>query len=83
MDPIERPRSAEAAVEEANRLVRAQEAEITRMRLAGLNVSRAETLLRAYKEGARLAEEASRTCRRHSQLPCVNILAPPRPLLLK
>ena len=57
MDPIERLRSAEAAVEEANRLVRAQEAEITRMRLAGLNVSRAETLLRAYKEGARLAEE--------------------------
>jgi hypothetical protein len=57
MDPIERLRSAEAAVEEANRLVRAQEAEITRMRLAGLNVSRAETLLRAYKEGTRLAEE--------------------------
>ena len=57
MDPITRLRTAEAAVEEANRLVRAQEAEIARMRLAGLNVSRAETLLRAYEEGARLAQE--------------------------
>ncbi len=45
------------AVEEAYRLVRAQEAEVERMRLAGLDVSRAETLLRAYREGARLAED--------------------------
>lgn len=57
MDPIERLRSAEAAVEEAHRLVRAQEAEVARMRSAGLDISRAETLLRAYKEGARLAKE--------------------------
>ena len=57
MNPIERLRSAEAAIEEAHNLIRAQEAEVARMRLAGLNVSRAETLLRAYKEGARLAEE--------------------------
>jgi hypothetical protein len=57
MNPIERLRSAEAAVEEAHHLIRAQGAEVARMRLAGLNVSRAETLLRAYKEGARLAEE--------------------------
>ena len=57
MDQIERVRSAEAAVEEARRLIRAQEAEVARMRLAGVDVSRAETLLRAYKEGARLAEE--------------------------
>jgi len=56
MDQIERVRSAEA-VEEARRLIRAQEAEVARMRLAGVDVSRAETLLRAYKEGARLAEE--------------------------
>jgi hypothetical protein len=57
MDQIERVKSAEAAVEEARRLIRAQEAEVARMRLAGVDVSRAETLLRAYKEGARLAEE--------------------------
>ena len=57
MDQIERVRSAEAAVEEARRLIRAQEAEIARIRLAGLDVGRAETLLSAYKEGARLAEE--------------------------
>jgi hypothetical protein len=57
MDQIERVRSAETAVEEARRLIRAQEAEVARMRLAGVDVSRAETLLRAYKEGARLAEE--------------------------
>lgn len=57
MDPIERLRAADAAVKEAHCLVRAQEAEVARMRWAGLDVSRAETLLRAYKEGARLAEE--------------------------
>ena len=57
MDQIDRVKSAEAAVGEAHRLVRAQEAEVARMRLAGLDVSRAETLLRAFKEGARLAEE--------------------------
>jgi hypothetical protein len=57
MDPIERLRSAEVAVEEARRLIRAQEAEVARMRMAGLDANRAETLLRAYKEGARLAEE--------------------------
>ena len=57
MDQIERVRSSEAAVEEARRLIRAQEAEVARMRFAGVDVSRAETLLRAYKEGARLAEE--------------------------
>jgi hypothetical protein len=57
MDPFARLRSAEAAVEEALRLIRAQETEVARMRSAGLNVSRAEELLRAYKEGARLAEE--------------------------
>jgi hypothetical protein len=57
MDSNERLRFAEMAVEEAYRLVRAQEAEVERMRLAGLDISRAETLLRAYKEGVRLAEQ--------------------------
>lgn len=57
MDSIERLRIAEAAVEEAHRLIRTQEAEVARMRSAGLDFSRAESLLRAYKEGARLAEE--------------------------
>jgi hypothetical protein len=57
MDQVERVRSAEAAVEEAHRLIGAQELEVARMRLAGCDVSRAETLLRAFKEGARLAEE--------------------------
>jgi hypothetical protein len=57
MDPIERLRAAEATVKEAQCLVRAQEAEVVRMRWAGLDVSHAETLLRAYKEGVRLAEE--------------------------
>jgi hypothetical protein len=57
MDLIERLRSAKAAVEDAHRLVCAQEAEVARMGSAGLDVSRAEALLRAYREGARLAEE--------------------------
>jgi hypothetical protein len=57
MDPFERLRSAEAAVEEARGLIRAQEAEVARIRSAGLDARQAETLLRAYKEGARLAEE--------------------------
>jgi uncharacterized coiled-coil DUF342 family protein len=57
MERMERLRSAQAAVDEAHRLLRAQEAEIARLKLAGVNVSRAETLLRAFKEGARLAEE--------------------------
>ena len=57
MDPNERLRFAQMAVEEAYRLVRAQEAEVERMRLVGLDISRAETLLRAYKEGVRLAEQ--------------------------
>jgi hypothetical protein len=57
MDSNERLRFAEMAVEEAYRLVRAQEAEVERMRLAALDISRAETLLRAYKEGVRLAEQ--------------------------
>jgi hypothetical protein len=57
MDPFELLRSAEAAVEEAQGLIRAQEAEVARIRSAGLDASQAETLLRAYKEGARLAEE--------------------------
>jgi hypothetical protein len=57
MDLFERLRAAKAAVEDAHRLIHAQEAEVARMRLAGLDVSRAETLLGAYKQGARLAEE--------------------------
>jgi hypothetical protein len=57
MDQIERVRSAEAAVEEAHRLVRSQEVEVARMRLAGADVRRAEKLLHAYREGARLAEQ--------------------------
>ena len=36
-------------------LARAQEAEINRMRAAGLDVKRAEALLSAYKEALRLA----------------------------
>lgn len=57
MSPIERLRSAQAAVDEAHRLIHAQEAEVVRMRGAGVDISRAETLLRAYREAARLAEE--------------------------
>jgi len=57
MDLFERLRFAEAAVEEAKRLVRAQEAEVTRMKATGLDASRAEMLLRAYREGVRLAGE--------------------------
>jgi hypothetical protein len=57
MNQIERVKSAEAAVEEAYRLIGAQELEVARMRLARSEVGRAETPLRAYKEGARLAEE--------------------------
>jgi hypothetical protein len=57
MNPFERLRSAEVALAEAHSLVRAQEAEVIRMKLAGVDVGHAETLLRAYKEGARLAEE--------------------------
>jgi hypothetical protein len=50
-------REAEHAVIEANRLVRAQEAEVTRMRRVGLDTAHAEALLCAYREGARLAQE--------------------------
>jgi hypothetical protein len=48
---------AEYAVKEADRLVRAQEAEVTRMRRAGIDTTHAEALLCAYREGARLAQE--------------------------
>jgi hypothetical protein len=44
MDQIERMRSAEAAVEEARSLIRAQEAEVTRIRLTGMDVTRAQPL---------------------------------------
>jgi len=50
-------RQVEQAVIEANRLVRAQEGEVTRMQMAGLDITHAEALLCAYREGARLAQE--------------------------
>jgi hypothetical protein len=50
-------RQAEHAVIEAKRLVRAQEAQVTRMQMAGLDTTHAEALLYAYREGARLAQE--------------------------
>jgi hypothetical protein len=50
---LERLGSAEAALQEALRLVQVQETEIGRT----IKASRAGALLRAYKEGARLAGE--------------------------
>jgi hypothetical protein len=50
-------RQAGHDVKEANRLVPAQEAEVTRMRRVGLDTAHAEALLCAYREGARLAQE--------------------------
>jgi hypothetical protein len=48
---------ADQAVQAAHSLIRAQEADIGRMREAGLNTQRAEALLHAYRDGARLTEE--------------------------
>jgi hypothetical protein len=50
-------RSAEQVLRAAQGLVRAQEAEVRRMRGAGLDTMRAESLLAAYREGVRLAIE--------------------------
>jgi len=52
---IESLRQAEEVVAEANRLRRSQEQEVARLRLAGISAARAETLLAAYRKGARLA----------------------------
>jgi hypothetical protein len=48
---------AEKDAEDANRLLRAQEVEVARMSLAGRSVMDAQTLLSAFREAARLAEE--------------------------
>jgi hypothetical protein len=42
-------------VEEAEKLIRAQEEEVARMRSAGLDTRHAEGLLEAYRESARIA----------------------------
>jgi len=42
-------------IEEAEKLVRAQEQEVARMRSAGLDTRHAEGLLAAYRESARIA----------------------------
>jgi hypothetical protein len=57
MEELERLRIALTAAEEARHLVRAQEIEVARMKAAGLDATRAETLLRVFTEGARLADE--------------------------
>jgi hypothetical protein len=54
---------AEKAVQDANRLVRAQEMEVARISLAGLRIIRAQTLLSAFRETARLAEERKKCSR--------------------
>lgn len=51
----------EETIRIAEALAAAQEAEIARMRKAGLDVSRAEALLLAYREALRLATEKHRT----------------------
>jgi hypothetical protein len=48
---------ATQAVKDADNLMRMQEAEVTRMREAGLNTKRAEALLAAYRDGVRYATE--------------------------
>lgn len=57
MDHEEEVQAADQAVQAAHSLIRAQEADVDRMRAVGLNTQRAEALLHAYREGARLAEE--------------------------
>jgi hypothetical protein len=49
--------AASEAVRDANGLVRHQEAEVIRMREAGLNTQQAEALLAAYRDGVRFATE--------------------------
>lgn len=51
------PQQIEEVLRIAEALARAQEAEIHRMRAAGLDVKQAETLLSAYREALRLAAE--------------------------
>jgi hypothetical protein len=51
----------EQTIRIAEALAAAQEAEITRMREAGLDVSRAEALLSAYREALRLPTERQRS----------------------
>lgn len=57
MDMAQSLKQAEHAVEKANCLVRAQEALVAKMNMLGLDAKRAEALLAAFREGARLAEE--------------------------
>jgi hypothetical protein len=53
----------EETIRIAEALAAAQKAEISRMREAGLDVSRAEALLSAYREALRLATERHRSLR--------------------
>lgn len=48
-------------------LVQAQEATVAQMKADGLNASRAEILLEAYRQGARLAEARRQALRARSE----------------
>lgn len=54
----------ESLVEEARKLVQAQEQEVERLRAAGHDTKRAEGLLDAYRESARIAAERKRELER-------------------
>jgi hypothetical protein len=62
-------REIEEMVRLAQALANAQEAEIRRMREAGLDVSRAEALLLAYREALRIAADRHRALLERSEHP--------------
>jgi hypothetical protein len=53
----ERLAAASVLVEEARKLIAAQEQEVARMRAAGLNPGKAQGLLDAYRASLRLADQ--------------------------
>ena len=54
----------ESLLEEARKLIQAQEQEVERLRAAGQDPKRAEGLLDAYRESARIAAERKRELER-------------------
>ncbi len=54
----------ESLLEEARKLIQAQEREVESLRAAGQNTKRAEGLLDAYRESARIAAERKRELER-------------------
>lgn len=56
-NPTDKLAAANALVAQARKLVASQEQEVARMRAAGLDAARAQSLLEAYRVSLRLAEQ--------------------------